>query len=131
MIPAAFEYHRPDSLDAALRLLTRLPEAKLLAGGHSLLPMMKLRVLAPPHLIDLGRLRELHGIREEPGRLVLGALTTHWEIESSVRLRRTVPLLAETAASVGFSSSPSRPYTARTLPSGSKATTLRMPTSAT
>jgi len=101
MIPAAFEYHRPASVDEALQLLQRLPDAKLLAGGHSLLPMMKLRVVSPPHLIDLSRLQELRGIREEPGRIVIGAVTTHWEIEASPVVRATLPLLAETAARVG------------------------------
>lgn len=101
MIPAAFEYHRPSSVDEALRLLQRLPDAKLLAGGHSLLPMMKLRVVSPPHVIDLGRLRELRGIREESGRIVIGALTTHWQIVSSDLIRDALPLLAETAACIG------------------------------
>jgi carbon-monoxide dehydrogenase medium subunit len=101
MIPAAFAYHRPASVDEALRLLQQLPDAKVLAGGHSLLPMMKLRVVTPPHVIDLGRLRELRGIRRDGDRIVIGALTTHWEIESSDLLRRAVPLLADTAARVG------------------------------
>jgi carbon-monoxide dehydrogenase medium subunit len=101
MIPAAFEYHRPASVDEALQLLQRLPDAKLLAGGHSLLPMMKLRVVTPPHVIDLGRLVELRGIREERGRIAIGALTTHWEIESSDVIRSTAPLLAEAAARIG------------------------------
>jgi carbon-monoxide dehydrogenase medium subunit len=101
MIPAAFEYHRPASVDEALHLLRQYPEAKLLAGGHSLLPMMKLRVLTPPHLIDLGRLRELRGITRDGDHIVIGALTTHWEVESSDLLHREVPLLAETAARVG------------------------------
>jgi len=101
MIPAAFEYHRPASVQEALDLLQQWPEAKLLAGGHSLLPMMKLRVLTPPHLIDLAKLRELRGIRREGDRIVIGALSTHWEIESSELIRRAVPLLAETAARVG------------------------------
>jgi carbon-monoxide dehydrogenase medium subunit len=101
MIPAAFEYHRPTSVDEAVALLQRLPEAKLLAGGHSLLPMMKLRIVTPPHVIDLGRLRELRGIRETAGRIAVGALATHWEVESSPLIRSTIPLLAETAARIG------------------------------
>lgn len=101
MIPAAFAYHRPTSVDEALSLLQQLPDAKVLAGGHSLLPMMKLRIVTPPHVIDLGRLRELRGIRRDGDRIVIGALTTHWEIESSDLLRREVPLLAEAAARVG------------------------------
>ncbi len=101
MIPAAFEYHRPDSVDEALRLLQRLPEAKVLAGGHSLLPMMKLRVLSPPHVIDITQLHELRGIRAQAGQLLIGALTTHWDIQSSEEVRQTLPLLAETAARIG------------------------------
>lgn len=101
MIPAAFAYHRPTSVDEALSLLQQLPDAKVLAGGHSLLPMMKLRIVTPPHVIDLGRLRELRGIRRDGDRIVIGALTTHWEIESSDLLRHEVPLLAEAAARVG------------------------------
>ena len=101
MIPAAFEYHRPASVEEALQLLARLPDAKLLAGGHSLLPKMKLRVISPPHLIDLSRLHELRGIRGESGRVVIGALTTHWEIESSRLIQDRIPLLAETAARIG------------------------------
>jgi len=101
VIPAAFEYHVASSVEEALRLLQALPEAKLLAGGHSLLPMMKLRVLSPPHLIDIGRIAELRGIREEPGGVVIGAMTTHWAIESSPVVRAQVPLLAETAARIG------------------------------
>lgn len=88
-------------MEVALRLLQTLPDAKLLAGGHSLLPMMKLRVISPPHLIDLGRIPELRGIREKGGALGIGSMTTHWTIESSALLRSKLPLLAETAASIG------------------------------
>jgi carbon-monoxide dehydrogenase medium subunit len=101
MIPAAFEYHRPATVDEALQLLQQLPEAKLLAGGHSLLPLMKLRVISPPHVIDLGRLQELRGIRDRRERIAIGALATHWEIESSEVIRDRVPLLAEAAARIG------------------------------
>ncbi|MBI2202033.1 MAG: FAD binding domain-containing protein, partial [Armatimonadetes bacterium] len=64
MIPAQFEYHRPASVSEALQLLRSLPDAKLLAGGHSLLPMMKLRLTSPAHLIDLGRIKDLRYIKE-------------------------------------------------------------------
>ncbi len=101
MIPAAFEYHSASSVEEAVRLMATLPDAKVLAGGHSLLPMMKLRVVTPRHVIDLGRIPGLRGIREEQGRLVIGAMTTHWAIESSTLLRAKVPLLSETAASIG------------------------------
>lgn len=101
MIPAAFEYHRPATLDQALTLLRDLPDAKVLAGGHSLLPMMKLRLVTPAHLIDLGRLPDLRGIRADGDTIVIGALSTHWMLESSDLLKRAAPLLAETAGHVG------------------------------
>jgi carbon-monoxide dehydrogenase medium subunit len=102
MIPAAFEYHRPTSLDEAIGLLGQYgDDAKILAGGHSLVPLMKLRLAQPAHVIDLARIRDLSGIREEGGMLIVGALTTHYEIESSQLLKSKCPLLAETAACIG------------------------------
>jgi len=102
MIPSPFEYHAPKTLEEALRLVERHgDEAKLLAGGHSLLPLMKLRLAAPRYVIDIGRLRGMSYIREESGRIVIGALTTHAEVESSVLLRAQCPLLPETAAEIG------------------------------
>lgn len=102
MIPAPFAYHAPTSLGEALRLLAAYgDEARLLAGGHSLLPLMKLRLATPAHLIDLGRIADLRGIRLEDGRIVVGAMTTHWMIESSDLLRQQLPLLPETAACIG------------------------------
>ncbi len=102
MIPAAFEYHAPKNLEEAFRLLDRHgDEAKLLAGGHSLLPMMKLRLAAPRFVIDLGRLKGLDYIREEQGHIVIGALATHAAIEHSSLLRAKCPLLPETAAAIG------------------------------
>ncbi|OFV86162.1 MAG: carbon monoxide dehydrogenase [Acidobacteria bacterium RIFCSPHIGHO2_12_FULL_67_30] len=102
MIPSAFDYFAPRSLDEALTLLARHgPEAKLLAGGHSLLPMMKLRLAAPRVVIDLGRVPGLAYIREEGGRIVIGAMATHADIEHSELLKRRAPLLAETAAEIG------------------------------
>lgn len=102
MIPASFEYHAPKTLDEALRLVERHgDEAKLLAGGHSLLPLMKLRLAAPRYVIDIGHLRGMSYIREENGKIAIGALTTHAEIESSALLASTCPLLPETAAHIG------------------------------
>ena len=76
MIPSAFEYLRPASLAEATRLLAHhADEAKILAGGHSLLPMMKLRLANPGIVIDIGRLSELHGIHEENGIIIIGACT--------------------------------------------------------
>lgn len=98
MIPREFEYHAPKSIPDALALLEQFgDEAKLLAGGHSLLPMMKLRFAEPGHLIDLGRIGELKGIREEGGTLRIGAMTTENEIIWSKLLQDKCPLLVEGA----------------------------------
>src|SRR3972149_5796335 len=102
MYPAAFEYHAPTSVKDALRLLGKLKDdAKLLAGGHSLIPMMKLRLAQPGHLIDLKKVKGLSGIKEEKGALVIGAMTTHWEIEASKTVKAKVPVLAEVAGIIG------------------------------
>ena len=101
MIPPSFEYYAPRSIGEALSLLSRLgSESKLLAGGHSLLPMMKLRFAQPAHLIDLNRIPDLRGIREEGGELVVGAMTTEAELIGSSLIRNKVPLLAEGAGSI-------------------------------
>src|ERR1700681_450015 len=102
MIPAPFEYHAPKTLEEALRLVERHgDEAKLLAGGHSLLPLIKLRLAQPRYVIDIGRLRGMSYIREENGHIVIGALTTHADVEGSSLLRSKCPLLPETAAVIG------------------------------
>ena len=98
MIPRDFEYHAPKTIPDALGLLAQFgDEAKLLAGGHSLLPMMKLRFAQPGHLIDLGGIRELKGIREEGGTLRIGAMTTENELIWSKLLQDKCPLLVEGA----------------------------------
>ncbi len=101
MIPSAFEYHRPASLAEATQLLATYDEAKILAGGHSLLPMMKLRLATPSVVIDIGRLDELRGIQEVGGAIVIGANATHFDCETSALLQQRCPLLAETAAAIG------------------------------
>ena len=102
MIPAAFDYLAPKSLDEALRLLAQHgADAKALAGGHSLIPMMKLRLTGHRYVVDLGRLPELKKLEERDGRIEIGAMVTHAEIERSDLLRRACPLLAETAAEIG------------------------------
>lgn len=98
MIPAAFEYHAPRSIGEALSLLADLGgDAKLLAGGHSLLPMMKLRLAQPPALIDINRIRELRGIREADGMIRIGAMTTENQLIASDLLLQKLPLLPEAA----------------------------------
>ena len=100
MIPQNFEYATPSSLKEALALLSA-GDAKVLAGGMSLIPMMKLRLAAPERLVDLSRVPGLTGIREEQGSIRIGAMTTHHEIEDSPLLRGKCPLLAETASHIG------------------------------
>ncbi|KND54759.1 Carbon monoxide dehydrogenase medium chain [Candidatus Paraburkholderia kirkii] len=98
MIPRSFEYHAPASLPEALALLNRHGDtAKLLAGGHSLLPMMKLRFAVPDHLIDLRKLAELKGIREAGDEIRIGAMTTENELIWSTLLQEKCPLLVEGA----------------------------------
>jgi carbon-monoxide dehydrogenase medium subunit len=102
MIPAPFEYVAPKTLEEAVRLLQRHgDEAKILAGGHSLLPLMKLRLAQPRYIIDIGRVRSLSYIREEGGKIAIGALTTHAEIAASQLLRAKCALLPETAENIG------------------------------
>jgi aerobic carbon-monoxide dehydrogenase medium subunit len=101
MIPRPFEYHAPQTLPDALGLLRQFgEEAKLLAGGHSLLPMMKLRFAQPEHLIDLGRIAELKGIRQDGNTLLIGAMTTENEIIWSPLLQAKCPLLVEGARQI-------------------------------
>jgi aerobic carbon-monoxide dehydrogenase medium subunit len=98
MIPREFEYHAPKSIPDAINLLKQFgDEAKLLAGGHSLLPMMKMRFAQPGHLIDLGKIRELKGIREEAGQIRIGAMTTENELIWSKLIQDKCPLLVEGA----------------------------------
>lgn len=100
MIPQSFDYSAPASLQEALALLSD-GRAKALGGGMSLIPMMKLRLATPEHVVDIGRLTELNFINEEKGSIRVGACTTHQQIESSALLRSKCPLIAETAACIG------------------------------
>jgi aerobic carbon-monoxide dehydrogenase medium subunit len=102
MIPAAFAYHRASSVDEASRLLGQDGDAKVLAGGHSLIPLMRLRLAQPSSLVDINGLeRELSYIRRDNGTLRIGALTRHYQLEESDRVTSGLPLLAEVAAEVG------------------------------
>src|SRR6516225_4702860 len=102
MIPAAFDYVRPTTLDEALGLLARHgDEAKVLAGGHSLIPAMKLRLSQPKLVVDIGRIGDLRSIGERDGKIAIGALTTHYDIESSALLAGSCPLLPEVAGKIG------------------------------
>jgi len=102
MKSAAFEYTRAASIGEACELLARHgDDAKLLAGGHSLIPAMKLRLAQPKAVVDLGRIANLSYIREAGGRLAIGAMTTHADIQASSVLRARCPLLPETASHIG------------------------------
>jgi aerobic carbon-monoxide dehydrogenase medium subunit len=102
MIPAEFEYRAPKSLEEALRMLgTHGDKAKLLAGGHSLLPLMKLRLASPRVVIDLGHIAGMGYIREAEGQIAIGAMTTHAAVAGSELLTQKCPLMAETAAHIG------------------------------
>ena len=102
MIPPAFDYHVPRSVADAIKLLGELgPDAKLLAGGHSLLPMMKLRFAQPTHLVDLNRIAELRGIREEGNTICIGAMTVESDLIASKLLLAKLPLLPDAARQIG------------------------------
>jgi carbon-monoxide dehydrogenase medium subunit len=101
MISAEFDYVRAQTLDEALTLLAQNEDAKILAGGHSLIPAMKLRLATPPLLIDIGRIQDLSYIREEANQIRIGAMTSHYQIESSELLKQICPLLPECAGHIG------------------------------
>jgi carbon-monoxide dehydrogenase medium subunit len=102
MIPSAFDYIRADSAEAAIAALVEHgDEAKLLAGGHSLIPLMKLRLAAPAVVIDVGRLQDLQYVREDGDMLAIGALTRHRAIETDPLLAEHAPLLAHATGHVG------------------------------
>jgi len=101
MYSADFDYHRARSIEEALRMMGSNPGAKLLAGGHSLIPLMKLRLAAPSAVIDIGRVPELRGIAVVGNAIRIGALTTHAEIAGSADIKRSATALADAAAIVG------------------------------
>ncbi|MGI9414282.1 MAG: FAD binding domain-containing protein, partial [Hyphomicrobiales bacterium] len=101
MIPGAFDYHRPKTVDEAVGLLSSLgDDATVVAGGHSLIPMMKLRLAVPEHLIDLQDIAALSFIEISGGTIRLGAMTTQAEVIASDALNETCPLLRETALQI-------------------------------
>src|SRR5215210_3625872 len=102
MIPAQFDYQAPATLEEAVSLLASdLDGAKILAGGHSLIPAMKLRLAQPQLLVDIARIKSLAYIREEGDQILIGATTTHYQLESSDLLKRICPLLPDCAKSIG------------------------------
>ena len=101
MIPAAFDYEIASSLDEAIALLGRAPDVKLIAGGHSLLPLMKLRFAQPSLLVDIGRIADLSYVRDGGDSIAVGALTRHADVAADPLLAASCPVLAKTAAQIG------------------------------
>ena len=101
MIPGSFSYHRPSSVQEAVGLLTKLGDAgRALAGGHSLIPMMKLRLATPENLVDLGGIADLKGIRSDGNDLVIGAMTTQHDLIGSELVAAKLPILKETSLQI-------------------------------
>ena len=101
MYPSKFDYHRPSSVQEAVQILSSNPDAKVLAGGHSLIPVMKLRLAAPAALVDIGRIDALQGISRSNGSLRIGACVTYNDIANSADVQAAAPLLAEAAGQIG------------------------------
>ena len=101
MYPSKFDYHRPSSVQEAVQILSDNPDAKVLAGGHSLIPVMKLRLAAPAALVDIGRIDALQGISRSNGSIRIGACVTYNEIANSADVQAAAPLLAEAAGQIG------------------------------
>lgn len=101
MIPAPFEYRRAGSVDEAIGLLTDNADAKIIAGGHSLLPLMRLRLARPAMLVDVSRIPDLSYVREDGDRVAVGALTRHHDVANSEALQELCPIMAFTASGIG------------------------------
>jgi carbon-monoxide dehydrogenase medium subunit len=101
MIPAPFDYARAESVDHAIELLSDNDEAKIIAGGHSLLPLMRLRLARPPMLVDISRIGDLGYIREDGSQVAIGALARHHDVANSEPLRELVPIVAYAASLIG------------------------------
>jgi len=101
MIPAPFEYRRVDSVDEAIQALSDGPDAKLLAGGHSLLPLMKVRLARPSLLVDISRLEDLKYVKHDGDRVAIGALTRHHDVANSEVLQELCPIVSYAAGEIG------------------------------
>ena len=101
MIPAPFEYRRVDFVDHAIQVLSDNPDAKILAGGHSLLPLMKLRLARPPMLVDISRIQDLKYVKEDGDQVAIGALTRHHDVANSEVLHELCPIISYAAGQIG------------------------------
>jgi carbon-monoxide dehydrogenase medium subunit len=102
MKPAIFEYHRPTTVSAVVEALAGLPDARVLAGGQSLVPLMNLRLAAPEHLVDVNDVAELRGITRDGARIRIGAMARHAEVEDSELLAEHLPLLPHAVTHIGY-----------------------------
>src|SRR5438093_10686552 len=101
MIPAPFDYVRAESVDQAIELLSGNDDAKIIAGGHSLLPLMRLRLARPAMLVDISRIADLAYVREDDGQVAIGALTRHHDVANSEALQVLAPIVASAASLIG------------------------------
>ncbi len=101
MIPAPFEYQRVDFVDHAIQVLSDHPDAKIIAGGHSLLPLMRLRLARPSLLVDIGRIQDLKYVKEDGDHVAIGALTRHHDVANSEALQELCPIVAFAAGQIG------------------------------
>jgi carbon-monoxide dehydrogenase medium subunit len=101
MIPAPFEYQRVDFVDHAIQLLSDNADAKIIAGGHSLLPLMRLRLARPSLLVDIGRIQDLKYVKEDGDHVAIGALTRHHDVANSEALQELCPIVAYAAGQIG------------------------------
>jgi len=101
MIPAPFEYQRVESADHAVQVLSDEPEAKILAGGHSLLPLMRVRLARPSLLVDISRIQDLKYVRDDGGQVAIGALTRHHDVANSEVLQELCPIVSYAAGEIG------------------------------
>jgi carbon-monoxide dehydrogenase medium subunit len=101
MIPAPFEYQRVESVDHAIQVLSDEPEAKILAGGHSLLPLMRVRLARPSLLVDISRIQDLKYVKDDGGQVAIGALTRHHDVANSEVLQELCPIVAYAAGEIG------------------------------
>jgi carbon-monoxide dehydrogenase medium subunit len=128
MIPQSFEYLRPESLREAISLLQQHGDgAKILSGGQSLIPMMKMRLARPEYLIDINRIPELHHIKEEGGYLKIGGLTREADLEHSDLIRSRYPIILDTAAAIADPQVRNMPRSAATSRTAIRPTIIRRP----
>jgi carbon-monoxide dehydrogenase medium subunit len=122
-----FKYHRPGTVRQAANLLVKNEDAKLIAGGHTLVPVMKQRLASPPHLVDLSHIEGLNAIEMKGRSLVIGATATHFEVANSAVVGEAIPALAELAGLIGDPPYATRAPSAARSPTTIRRRTIRLP----